>query len=101
MHVLITIVLWALKEVDGFVNEGMANNLDDLLILRKLNVSGKPCRTPRVLSFYWHPSFIGWIKVNMDKAANGLPLCLCLYWLMFCNCNGCFASSLPIGFDHI
>ncbi|KAK3220860.1 hypothetical protein Dsin_014830 [Dipteronia sinensis] len=47
----------------------MRNCVDDLLILHRFDICGRPARTPVIKSVIWWPLAPGWIKVNTDGAA--------------------------------
>ena len=51
----------------------MHNCVDDLLILRRFDLRGRPARAPNIKSVIWSPPAPGWIKVNTDGAAIGSP----------------------------
>ena len=75
----------------------MHNCVDDLLILRRFDLLGRPARAPNIKSVIWSPPAPGWIKVNTDGAAScspGVGGC----GGVFRNCRafvkGCFVSPL-------
>ncbi|KAK3199385.1 hypothetical protein Dsin_022800 [Dipteronia sinensis] len=47
----------------------MHNCMDDLLILRRFGLHGRPTKTPVIKSMIWLPTALGWIKHNTDGAA--------------------------------
>ncbi|KAK2657504.1 hypothetical protein Ddye_010556 [Dipteronia dyeriana] len=47
----------------------MRNCVDDLLILRRFDLRGRPARAPVIRSVIWSPLAPGWSKVNIDGAA--------------------------------
>ncbi|KAK3221988.1 hypothetical protein Dsin_009013 [Dipteronia sinensis] len=51
----------------------MRNCADDLLILHRLGLSGRPGKAPIIRSVVWSPPAPRWIKVNTDGAALGSP----------------------------
>ncbi|KAK3225126.1 hypothetical protein Dsin_004988 [Dipteronia sinensis] len=51
----------------------MRNCVDDLLILHRFCLSGRPGKAPVIRSVVWSPPVPGWIKVNTDGAALGSP----------------------------
>ncbi|KAK3193274.1 hypothetical protein Dsin_024584 [Dipteronia sinensis] len=51
----------------------MRNCVDDLLILRRFGLSGRPGKAPVIMSVGWSPSAPRWIKVNTDGSALGSP----------------------------
>ncbi|KAK3225743.1 hypothetical protein Dsin_005605 [Dipteronia sinensis] len=76
----------------------MRNCVDDLLILRRFDLYGRPARAPVIRSVIWSPPAPGWIKVNTDGAALSSPgVGGC--GGVFRNCRafvkGCFA--VPLG----
>ena len=76
----------------------MRNCMDDLLILRRFGLQGRPSKAPVIKSVIWSPPAPGWIKVNTDGAAMGSPgVGGC--GGIFRNCRafvkGCFA--IPLG----
>ncbi|KAK2638168.1 hypothetical protein Ddye_025963 [Dipteronia dyeriana] len=78
----------------------MRNCVDDLLILRRFDLRGRPTRTPVIRSVIWSPPTPGWTKVNTDGTALSSPGdggC----GGIFRNCRafvkGCFAVPL----DHV
>ncbi|KAK3229688.1 hypothetical protein Dsin_001569 [Dipteronia sinensis] len=74
---------------------------NDLLILRRLDLRGRPARAPVIMSVIWSPPASGWIKVNTDGAALSSPgVGDC--GGVFRNCRafvkGCFAVPLGVVF---
>ncbi|KAK3225274.1 hypothetical protein Dsin_005136 [Dipteronia sinensis] len=51
----------------------MRNCVDDLLILHRFDLCGRPTRAPVIKSVIWSPPAPGWIKVNTDGAALSSP----------------------------
>ncbi|KAK3225647.1 hypothetical protein Dsin_005509 [Dipteronia sinensis] len=51
----------------------MHNCVDDLLILHRFDLCGRPARAPVIRSVIWSPPAPGWIKVNTDGAALSSP----------------------------
>ncbi|KAK2659229.1 hypothetical protein Ddye_005762 [Dipteronia dyeriana] len=47
----------------------MRNCVDDLLILRRFDLRGRPTRAPVIRSVIWLPPAPRWTKVNTDGAA--------------------------------
>ncbi|KAK2641274.1 hypothetical protein Ddye_023037 [Dipteronia dyeriana] len=80
--------------------ECMRNCVDDLLILRRFDLRGRPARAPVIRSVIWSPPAPGWTKVNTDGAALSSP-CAGGCGGIFRNCRafvkGCFAVPL----DHV
>ncbi|KAI9182594.1 hypothetical protein LWI28_026984 [Acer negundo] len=71
--------------------------MDDLLILRRFGLQGRPSKAPVIKSVIWSPPALGWIKVNTDGTVMGSPgFGGC--GGIFRNCRafmkGCFAISL-------
>ncbi|KAK2634159.1 hypothetical protein Ddye_028951 [Dipteronia dyeriana] len=75
----------------------MRNCVDDLLILRRFDLRGRPLRAPSIMSVIWSPPAPGWTKVNTDGAALSSPGAGGCKGI-FCNCRafvkGCFAVPL-------
>ncbi|KAK3220867.1 hypothetical protein Dsin_014837 [Dipteronia sinensis] len=74
------------------------NCVDDLLILHRFDLCGRPARVPVIRSVIWSPPAPSWIKVNTDGAAlSSLGVGGCRG--VFRNCrafmNGCFV--VPLG----
>ncbi|KAK3221956.1 hypothetical protein Dsin_008981 [Dipteronia sinensis] len=76
----------------------MHNCVDDLLILHRIGLSGRPGKAPVIRSVVWSPPALGWIKVNTDGAALGSP-CVGGFVGVFRTCKSfvkaCFA--VPLG----
>ena len=51
----------------------MRNCMDDLLILHRFGLQGRPSKAPVIKSVVWTPPAPGWIKVNIDGATMGSP----------------------------
>ncbi|KAK3204772.1 hypothetical protein Dsin_018818 [Dipteronia sinensis] len=51
----------------------MHNCVDDLLILHRFGLRGRPGKVLVIRSVVWSPPTPGWIKVNTDSAALGSP----------------------------
>ncbi|KAK2663018.1 hypothetical protein Ddye_001592 [Dipteronia dyeriana] len=51
----------------------MHNCVDDLLILHRFVLCGRPGKAPIIKSVVWLPPAPGWIKVNTDGAVLGSP----------------------------
>ncbi|KAK3221411.1 hypothetical protein Dsin_008436 [Dipteronia sinensis] len=51
----------------------MRNFVDDLLILHRFGLSGRPGKAPVIRRVVWSPPAPGWIKVNTDGATLGSP----------------------------
>ena len=49
----------------------MCNCVDNLLILHRFVLQGRPSKAPVIKSVVWSPPAPGWIKVNTDGAAIG------------------------------
>ncbi|KAK2636307.1 hypothetical protein Ddye_031099 [Dipteronia dyeriana] len=78
----------------------MRNCVDDLLILRRFDLRGRPARAPVIKSVIWSPPAPGWTKVNTDGGALSFPGAGGCGGI-FRNCRafvkGCFAVPL----DHV
>ncbi|KAK3183120.1 hypothetical protein Dsin_030406 [Dipteronia sinensis] len=76
----------------------MRNCVDDLLILRRFDLCGRPDRAPVIRSVIWSPPAPGWIKVNTDGAAlssPGVGGCEGVFHNCRAFVKGCFA--VPLG----
>lgn len=51
----------------------MHNTIQGLLVLHKLGVSAKPSMTPKIVEVHWCLLYVGWVKVNTDKATSSSP----------------------------
>ncbi|KAK3193353.1 hypothetical protein Dsin_024663 [Dipteronia sinensis] len=51
----------------------MGNCVDDLLILHRFSLSGRPGKASVIRNVIWSPPAPGWIKVNTYGAALGSP----------------------------
>ncbi|KAK3183302.1 hypothetical protein Dsin_030588 [Dipteronia sinensis] len=94
---ILSLVWRAVSEVNGSKIGCMWNHMDDLLILHRFGLQGRPSKAPVIKSVVWSPPAPGWIKVNTNGASmgsSGVGGCGCI----FRNCRGfvkgCFAFSL-------
>lgn len=55
----------------------MFSSITNLVNLRKLGVQGVPSKAPSIIQVTWHLPLPGWIKINVDGAANGCPSLIC------------------------
>lgn len=62
----------------------MRNSISDLAIFCKIGVQGVPLKAPKIIPVHWTSPSPGWIKVNIDGAANGCP--------GLASCGGIFRS---------
>jgi ribonuclease HI len=95
---VLSLVWRAVSEANRLDIGCMRNCMDDLLILRRFGLRGRPSKAPVIKSVVWSPPAPGWIKVNTDGAAIGSPgVGGC--GGIFRNCRafvkGCFA--IPLG----
>ena len=95
---VLSLVWCAVSEANRLEIGCMRNCMDDLLILRRFGLQGRPSKAPVIKSVVWSPPAPGWIKVNTDGAALGSPgVGGC--GGIFRNCRafvkGCFA--IPLG----
>ncbi|KAK2643687.1 hypothetical protein Ddye_018882 [Dipteronia dyeriana] len=92
-------LLWSsVRETNSLQSGIMKNSVDELQILQRLHVSGRPPKAPRILEVNWRPPPSGCLKGNRDEAAFGSPgLAGCAG--VFCTCRGfvkdCF--TIPFG----
>ncbi|KAK2660805.1 hypothetical protein Ddye_007338 [Dipteronia dyeriana] len=63
----------AVSDANRLEIECMRNCVDDLLILRRFDLRGRPARAPVIRSVIWSPPAPGWTKVNTDGAALSSP----------------------------
>ncbi|CAA0835770.1 Polynucleotidyl transferase- ribonuclease H-like superfamily protein [Striga hermonthica] len=49
------------------------NSVDELLILRRLHVKGRPRPDRRFIPVLWSPPVVGWLKVNTDGSSLAAP----------------------------
>ncbi|KAI9166139.1 hypothetical protein LWI28_026893 [Acer negundo] len=76
----------------------MRNFMDDLLILRRFGLQGRPSKAPVIKSVIWSTPAPSWIKVNTDGAAMGSPGfggCGGIFRNYRAFMKGCFA--IPLG----
>ena len=79
----------------------MTNSVEDLIIVKNLNVSIKPPKAPRIVEVNWFFSPLGWIKVNTDDAIFGNPGLASSAGIFYTSrglIKGCFAIPIGIGF---
>ncbi|KAK2649696.1 hypothetical protein Ddye_017185 [Dipteronia dyeriana] len=92
-------LLWrSVREANSLQSGTMKNSVDELQILQRLHVSGRPLKAPHVLEVNWCPPSSGCLKVNTDGAAFGSPgLAGCAEVFRTCKgfIKGCFA--IPLG----
>ncbi|KAI9157503.1 hypothetical protein LWI28_023591 [Acer negundo] len=76
----------------------MHNCIDDLLILHRFGLQGRPSKAPVIKSVIWSPPAPGWIKVNTNGAAIGslgFGGCGGIFWNCRAFVKGCF--TIPLG----
>ncbi|KAK3222027.1 hypothetical protein Dsin_009052 [Dipteronia sinensis] len=76
----------------------MCNCVDDLLILRRLDLRGRSAKAPVIKSVIWSPPAPGWIKVNTNGAtlsSPGVRGCGGVFRSCKAFVKGCFA--VPLG----
>lgn len=64
VHYSLRLIRKAIKEVDFFKVGCMLNSVDELTILRTLQIQGIPQRALQIISVLWQPLPSTWIKVN-------------------------------------
>ncbi|KAK3219000.1 hypothetical protein Dsin_012970 [Dipteronia sinensis] len=75
----------------------MQNCMDDLSILYRFGLWGRPYKAPVIKSVVWSPLAPGWIKVNTDGAtigSLGVGGCSGIFWNYKAFVKGCFAILL-------
>ncbi|KAK2655634.1 hypothetical protein Ddye_008686 [Dipteronia dyeriana] len=90
-----------LKLEDSLQYGTKKNSVDELQILQRLHVSGRPSKAPRILEVNCRPPPSGCLKVNTDGAAFGNPsLAGCAGVFRTCRSfiKGCFAIPLGVCF---
>ena len=70
---VLSLVWCAVSEANRLEIGCMHNCMDDLLILHRFGLQGRPSKAPVIKSVVWSPPPPGWIKVNTDGAAMGSP----------------------------
>ena len=95
------VLIWNnIREADHIDSSIMNNNsLADILILKTFKIHSSVSRAPKIIEMEWKRPNIGWIKVNMDEAANGSPGiagCGGIFRTYRGFCKGCFAKPLRV-----
>ncbi|PON80072.1 hypothetical protein PanWU01x14_005220 [Parasponia andersonii] len=67
----ITLVWRAVGESNNIGSGTMRNSLEELGILKCLNVKLKPSKAPKLVAVFWRVPPVGWLKDNTDGAAYG------------------------------
>lgn len=58
----------------GSISRGcMSAAIDEFSILKAFKVIIHPCKAPIIKQVDWYPSFVGWIKCNLDGESRGNP----------------------------
>ncbi|KAK2664369.1 hypothetical protein Ddye_002943 [Dipteronia dyeriana] len=92
-------LLWhSVGEADSLQSGTMKNSVDELQILQRLHVSGRPPKAPHILEVNWRPTPSGCIKVNTDEAAFGSLGCAGVFRTCMGFVKGCFAIPLGVCF---
>ncbi|KAK2661872.1 hypothetical protein Ddye_000446 [Dipteronia dyeriana] len=78
----------------------MHNYVDDLLILHRFDLRGRPARAPVIRSVIWSPPAPGWTKVNADGAALISPDAGGCGGI-FRNCRAFVKGCFVIPLDHV
>ncbi|KAI9160260.1 hypothetical protein LWI28_006684 [Acer negundo] len=70
---IISLVWCIVSEANRLDIGCMRNCMDNLLILRRFGLQGRPSKTLAIKSVIWSPSASGLIKVNTDGVVMGFP----------------------------
>ncbi|KAK3230080.1 hypothetical protein Dsin_001961 [Dipteronia sinensis] len=76
----------------------MRKSIDDLVILLRFDLSGRPGKALVIRSVVWSPPALRWIKVNTDGATLGSPCvggCEGVFWTCWSFVKSCF--TVPLG----
>lgn len=73
MYLALARVIASIREANCYWMEPMSNSVVDLLILKKLKVTGNPRVAPSIMPIYWSPPLPGKLKVNTDGSAARAP----------------------------
>ncbi|KAK2645814.1 hypothetical protein Ddye_021009 [Dipteronia dyeriana] len=78
----------------------MRNCVDDLLILHRFDLHGRPARALVIKSVIWSPPAPGWTKVNIDGAALSSPGAGGCRGI-FHNCRAFVKGCFVVPLDHV
>ncbi|KAK2665840.1 hypothetical protein Ddye_004414 [Dipteronia dyeriana] len=78
----------------------MHNCVDDILILHRLNLRGRPARAPVIKSVIWSPPAPGWTKVIIDGATLSSPTVGGCGGI-FRNCRAFVKGCFDVPLDHV
>ena len=79
----------------------MKNSVDDLCILRRIGILGRPSKAPKIIEVRWQTPSIFQVKINTDGAARGSPGVVGFGGIFRDHLGhvlGCFAGSLGIAY---
>ncbi|PON33776.1 hypothetical protein PanWU01x14_349860 [Parasponia andersonii] len=71
IHMAITLVWCIVGESNNIGSGTMRNSLEELGILKCLNVKLKPSKAPKIVEVFWRVPPVGWLKVNTDGTTYG------------------------------
>ena len=100
-HNAIALVWRFVRESNDPISGTMNNSAVDLIVLKNLNLSGKPSKASRVIEVHWSFPPSGQLKINTDGAAFGSPglaRCAVVFRTSRGFVKGCFAIPLGIAF---
>ncbi|KAF5188861.1 hypothetical protein FRX31_021554 [Thalictrum thalictroides] len=73
IHSIVNTVKRAACRAYNLSKKHMDNNIDDLRIMRNLNLPTRYKAPPKIIECYWSLPPRGWVKANTDGAAKGNP----------------------------
>ncbi|KAK9930542.1 hypothetical protein M0R45_027578 [Rubus argutus] len=62
-----------LQEINLLSKGTMKNSVDDLCILRRIGILGRPSKAPKIIEVIWQSPSVFQVKINTDGAARGSP----------------------------
>ncbi|KAK2647756.1 hypothetical protein Ddye_015245 [Dipteronia dyeriana] len=90
----------AVSDANRLEIDCMRNCVDDLLILHRFDLRGRPARAPVIKSVIWSPPAPGWTKVNTDGAALSSPSTGGCGGI-FRNCRAFVKGCFVVPLDHV